>query len=339
MRRIELSPGIVPSREIQERSFSLTDSLCAVASAAGSPLSRDDLHAAMGLPFMICVPHDDSISPRDWPLLARDVFLVEAGRMFGLGIREVHPPEAAIGLDHMAVFRQHFEASYRPLVARALENGQHVLAWQGWPGEDGHLWGVIQSVDDNASGLGISGSTGPALRDGLSTATSVPFSEPPVQLYVVETTAATAPGADDLWETVRHQARHALANECGARFAATTGPEAIDRWIDRLRLLDVGDANFAPSLVEHHMLARELVAGFHSGIRFLKQQVRVSTDSGEMIPHLIASCQKAATALASFAKTAIPATGGDNPDPRDTLIRQLTDTRAAMSELLTLLSK
>ena len=113
-----------------------------------------------------------------------------------------------------------------------------------------------------------------------------------------------------------------------------------DRWIDRLRLLNVGDANFAAGLAGYQSFAGELVAGFQSGIRFLKrQQGRVSTESGKTIPHMIASCHKAATALASFAKTALPATDGDTADRRDTLVQQLTDTRAAVSELLTWLSK
>jgi len=143
-----------------------------------------------------------------------------------------------------------------------------------------------------------------------------------------------------LFRVVCRHARHALENQCGARFGVTTGPDAIDRWIDRLRLLDVGDANFTARLAGHQAFAGELVAGFQSGIRFLKrQQGRVSVDSGEMIPHMIASCHKAATALASFAKTALPASDGDTADRRDTLVQQLTDTRAAMSELLTSLSK
>ncbi|MCH7925971.1 MAG: hypothetical protein IIC51_10600 [Planctomycetes bacterium] len=157
-----------------------------------------------------------------------------------------------------------------------------------------------------------------------------------MQLYVVETYAAAEPPTDDLFRIACRHARHALENQCGARFGVTTGPEAIDRWIDRLRSLEVGDANFAARLAGYQSFAGELVAGFQSGIRFLKrQQGRLSVDSGKMIPHMIASCHKAATALASFARTALPATDGDTADRRDRLVRQLTDTRAAVSELFT----
>ncbi len=144
----------IPARRTIERSFTLTDSLCAVARRRGRELPRDELHATLGLSFLIGVPTDETIPPHVWPMLARDAFIVEGARIFGFGIRDVHPPEAAVGLDHVSAFRQHFEASYEPLIARALENNQAVLAWQGWPGEDAYQWGVIGSAAKGDSQTG-----------------------------------------------------------------------------------------------------------------------------------------------------------------------------------------
>lgn len=303
---------------------------------AGGKIERDDLHAALGLTFLIGVPGDETMAPHIWPMLARDAFLVAGARIFGFGIRDVHPPEAAVGLDQVSVFRQHFDASYKPLIARALENNQAVLAWQGWPGANAYQWGVIGGMGEGDGGIGIAGRAGSDLQvDGVG-ASEVELVDPPVQLYVVETYDAAEPPIDELFRVACRHARHALENQCGARFGVTTGPEGIDRWIERLHLVEVGDANYAARLAGHQSSARELVVGFESGIRFLKrQQDRVSAEWGKMIPHMIASCHKAATALASFAKTALPATGGDTADRRETLARQLTDTRAAVSELLT----
>ena len=98
-------------------------------------------------------------------------------------IREVHPPEAARGLEDAAEFEQHFDASYRPLILRAMENGQFVLAWRGWLGERELSWGWIRAACDE--GMGFRGSTiwseaelNPLRADLLV--------RPAVQLYIVE---------------------------------------------------------------------------------------------------------------------------------------------------------
>ncbi len=319
-----------------ESSFSLTDSLCAVARRRGSELQRDELHAVLGLSFLIGVPTDETISPQFWPMFARDAFIVEGARVFGFGIRDVHPPDAAVGLDHVSAFRQHFEASYKPLIARALENNQAVLAWQGWPGEDAFQWGVIGAMGEGDAGLGMVGRTGSGLRGDETSASEVELVDPPVQLYMIETYDPAEPTADELFRVACRHARRALENQCGDRFGVTTGPAAIDLWIDRVRQLDGGDGLLPARVAEHQTSAREFAAGFISGIRFLKRQHGGASDAGKrMIPDLTASCHKAATALTSFSKATFSASNGDPAGLQDTLVRQLMDTRAAVLELLT----
>ena len=74
--------------------FSLTEALVAVAGEGGCAIDVDELHAALGLSLMmVAVPEED---PGSWATHARDAFLIPAGRLFGLEIREIHPPEAGI---------------------------------------------------------------------------------------------------------------------------------------------------------------------------------------------------------------------------------------------------
>ncbi|UCC31209.1 MAG: hypothetical protein JSU86_02815, partial [Phycisphaerales bacterium] len=121
-------------RPSSDPGMSLTFALQALAHDAGYEINLDDLNAALGLPWMTpAVPRERDLAC--WPMYARDAFLAEAGRLFGMNIRDIHPPEAARGLNGFPEFQQHFDASYRPLILKALEHNQAVLAWQGWPGD------------------------------------------------------------------------------------------------------------------------------------------------------------------------------------------------------------
>ena len=102
---------------------------------------------------------------------ARDALLVEGARVFGMTVRGLHPPEAARGLEHSAEYAQHFAASYRPLILRALENRQPVLARLG-RGEFGNhhpIWGAIEDSSDGGVGS-VRGGGRPAERPADSDA-------------------------------------------------------------------------------------------------------------------------------------------------------------------------
>lgn len=195
-------------------SFSLAHAVRAVARDAGNEIDFDDLLAAMGLSWMVyAVPDEPNVA--DWSMYARDAFLIPAGRLFGLTIREIHPPQAARGLDHAAEFEQHFDASYRPLILRALEHGQPVLVWRGWPGERRLWWGVI--VASCGQGIGFRGAVYPS-RDLSVACESHVLVSPPTQLYMVETMAARKPVEGELEALQSEQRRRVLSGEIDACF-------------------------------------------------------------------------------------------------------------------------
>ncbi len=242
--------------------LSLPYALCAVARDAGLEVDLYDLCAAMGLSFMPTSVRGEPSADK-WRMYARDAFLIPAGRLFGMTIREIHPPEAAQGIAELPEFEQHFDASYRPLIERALEHDQPVLAWQGWPGEWALHWGGI--TETCAAGIGFAGwlpgSTGVELdtsvpcssettprRDTNTSAAGsrstearrpdVTLERPPVQVYVVESIASCQPDPQELRDMAIAHARIVLGNGLADRFGVTTGPGAYEAWIDRLRAID-----------------------------------------------------------------------------------------------------
>ncbi len=126
--------------------------------------------------------------PASWPNLARDIRVEAASNRHGLLLRDMHPPDAAVGLSRSAEFALHFDDSYAPLIRRALAHGQPVLAWRGWdaPGAPlANAWGVIVGEEDERGlgrFVGFAGSD-PARRALLG---------PAHQLYVLETRSGTA---------------------------------------------------------------------------------------------------------------------------------------------------
>lgn len=155
---------------------SLTFAVRAIARTAGVEIGHAALNDALG--YLPPALGGDAGS-----MHGRDARLVEAGKSFGMQIRAVHPPEASRGLEDVPEFEQHFDLSYRPLILRALENGQYVLAWRGWAGERELSWGWIRAACEE--GVRFRGATIwteaelEALRDDLLT-------RPAIQLYIVE---------------------------------------------------------------------------------------------------------------------------------------------------------
>lgn len=273
-------------------SFSLTLALRHVASRAGHEIDVDDLHAALGLSFMLCASLEEELAV--WPTLARDAFLVEAGWLFGMGIRDMHPPEAARGLDRAEEFRQHFDASYRPLIQRALENGQPVLAWRGWTGTRTGLWGVI--TDSCADGIGFAGRV-----FGIGDESAINLSLPPVQLYVVETVSPEEASPTDLLASVIAHAATILRNDLSDPFAVTTGPAAYARWAVCLAAIKSGEPETMRRMADHFCLARSVTASHQSGLRFCgKWSDRYPADKRLMWQCLKAGCEGVVQRLTEF---------------------------------------
>ncbi len=166
-----------PRDETPRPQESLSFAVRAIARAAGVEIDHAKLISALG--WETAGPSPTATLN----MLDRDARLIEACKLVGMQIREVHPPAAARGLESAAEFGQHFDASYRPLILRALENDQGVLAWRGWPSERELSWGWIRTACDE--GVGFRGATIWSERE-LNSLRDDLLVRPAVQLYIVE---------------------------------------------------------------------------------------------------------------------------------------------------------
>lgn len=124
---------------------SLAVCLRAVLAGVGQERPYPELLATLGLGLAVTATGQER--PQAWPTYARDLNLPQTGELYGLHIRPLHPPGAAAWLGTSREFPAHFRDSYVPLIVRALEHGQAVLAWRGWPPPADRLWGLIGSWD------------------------------------------------------------------------------------------------------------------------------------------------------------------------------------------------
>lgn len=125
---------------------SLILSVDAVLRAYGAQVDLDALATALG-------GSASSASISGKPLVASTETqlqhnrVVEAARLWGLELRDLHPPEAAPLPTVPPEFEQHFRDSYMPFIRASLERDEPVLAWMGWPPPDQQEWGVITGID------------------------------------------------------------------------------------------------------------------------------------------------------------------------------------------------
>ncbi len=313
-----------------DRSFSLALALQAIGRRVGRQIDVDDLQAVLGLSMIPCaVPA--STDPASWTMYARDACLEETGRVFGMAIRPVHPPEAAKGLGGAAEFAQHFEASYRPLVAAAIENEQPVLAWQGWPGEHRLMWGVVDGTCEQ--GIGLSGATWPS-PDAGDDGSKLSLDRPPVQLYVVETVTSEEPSSEALIRAAVTHARRMLEADVMSRFGVFTGPGALTCALEAVRSKR-GAGPVSPTFASgHQAFSASISAGWLSAIRFFTRQAQQLDGEHKIVTDsLMALCQRLGTALSlsanpSAARAALAAEEG-----RKKLVADLSEAVAAATDL------
>ena len=316
---------------VGDSSMSLAFALQAIVLRGGCEAAVDDVAAALGLPFMTCaLPGEEDLSR--WPLHARDALLVEAGRLFGIDLRAVHPPDAALGLDRAPEYLQHFQASYRPLILRALEHRQPTLAWRGWPGDRSGLWGIIS--DTSSKGIGLCGYTMTPDGDPASNATLV-LDSPPVQFYVAETVAALNPEPAGLVDALLEHALRALGNELNGLFGVVTGPAAYDAWIARLINAGGGPGAAPDPAIGHRRMASAEVAGRQSAMRFLQGHGdAVAGGLRSLLGALTESCHDTVTALSESTDLAVVAEALKTTAGRRKLAEQVATARAAATKAL-----
>ena len=144
-------------RDIENRWESISLCLQAIARWAGVELHFRSINASLGLSFMISAPRAAQVSLSWWMTFGRDLFLIETGKLFGLGFRRLELPESARTNPGSPQALQAYQETVRPLIAAALADDQPVLAWQGWPDYHKYLWGLLTSENDCE--LGFSGTT------------------------------------------------------------------------------------------------------------------------------------------------------------------------------------
>jgi len=254
-------------RDAEQEYESLALSLRAIAAAADVELDYDDLCAALGVSFA-AVSTGIEPSPGWWMTYGRDLFLQPAARLFGFELRPIQPFQVGLGMVQAGEFAQHFEQSHKPLILRALENNQPVIAWQGWPDFRWPFWGVITGFENNQ----FTGTT-------IWTNGQIQYlTEPALQCYVVERCDPYLPPRDQLFAmSIGHA--HAYMNQAPYDpmiFDTTpptivTGPQAFDAWENWFEKTDFKAPANAQCWNDHRQHAEFLGAARSSAARFLNR--------------------------------------------------------------------
>ena len=269
---------------------SLAIALRALLSWAGEEVDYRTITAALGLSLITAV-RDPEACLVIWVTQGRDALLAEAAPCFGLRIRDLHPPEAAVGIERAPEFAQHFEASYRPLIEKALANNQPVLARSGWPGEASGHWGIITA--GGGPGMGLRGTS---LDSGGATVT---MTAPPVQAYVIEELKPRVQSAGELLRLAVNSARTILHNETDPRFGITTGPEVYASWRERLRHEHVCAACDDSGAKGHRQMAYVITCARRDAAEFFSRYVEsVAGDARKLIERIASECDAAINVLA-----------------------------------------
>lgn len=208
-----------------DASQSLTLAVEAIFRAYEHPVSRVDIAATLGNLFMTTYAAE-APADRTWNTLGLHAFLEPAARVFGLDLRDLHPPEAAPPPPVPHEFDLHFRDSYLPFVAASLTRDEPVLAWAGWPPPNQEIWGIISAID-NASST-------PAGHTMYSQGRPVPLLGSPTQAYTIQELRPLQPAPRELLSLVLNHAADVLNNQLPSKFGARTGAAALIAWKDAI---------------------------------------------------------------------------------------------------------
>ncbi len=277
--------------DIPKRLGSLPLSLMALLKWSGGDVRYRSVNAALGLSVRTTAVRGSTCMGW-WSTHDCDRFLVEAAAMFGMRLRPVHPPAAAVGLADHEPFDQHFEASYAPLIRTALDHKQPVLAWCGWPDARASLWGIITTTCDD--GIGFAGTT------MWSHEQLVALIRPPIQLYIVEEIRPRHPDNAQLLRTAVSRFHAVLCDQQDDNSHILSGVAAYDEWLRRLSTPDVCPSCGSGGGKCHVQHARFICSDRASAMRFFEHHRDGS--EGKLraaIEALIAECRGPIHALAT----------------------------------------
>ncbi len=253
--------------EAVEPSQSLLCGLGAVLSAYGRSVPRDELAAVLGDAFLFTFAADAGPSEQ-WNSYGRHAFLESAARLYGLELRDLHPPDAAPLPLTPPEFEGHFEDSYLPLVRTALEHGHPALAWMGWPPPQGAIWGVISGFDP-ASGRCVG-------QTISSSGRPVALHRAPVQVYTVQEYRETRVEPAQVLAAALDHAAVILNNRIPANYRVVSGPASLEAWrASPSTIIETG---------VHRKLAQSFVADRRAALRFFaKHRHGADTDQIRII--------------------------------------------------------
>lgn len=319
-------------KDVENRWDSLSLSLHAIVDWAGLDLHYRAYSAALGHSFMTVSTGRDDDSPAWWSAFGRDALLLEGAALFGVHLREVHPPEAARGLSDSPEFIQHFEASYKPIVRRALENRQPVIAWQGWPDARQLLWGVI--TETWSGDLGLAGTT--IWAQGQT----VPLVSPPVQLYVVEEVKPRRPGKGEMLRFGLDSALRTLGNKLGDRWGVVYGQAAYDCWAGRLEGAGAVPTCSPHAAGDHRQMGRFVTYDRQSAERFFRHyRDGLGPDFQPLIDGLLDCCRGVIDALSPARNAETAESLISTPNGRAELVAQIRAAAQADRKMLALVQQ
>jgi hypothetical protein len=302
---------------------SLAVSLRALLATSGVDRGYEEIVVALGLAGLIVAARHEPLG--SWGFFARDTNLSIVAQNYGLRLRELHPPDAAVGLTRASEFAAHFRDSYMPLIERALAHDQPVLAWCGWPPQRERLWGVI-SRKQGAMLIGHS-----LWHNGQP----LPLTGPAHQVYIVEACEPLtgAPAPDALMDDAAAQTLASWDGRWARQPGLFTGQPVYDAWQDLLRR----PANLAgQSLFQQHALAaRTVVAARRALATWLRSiGARLDAANTRAAANWASACDRVAENLGphespEFARAAI-----DKPNGIETLCAAIERARAIESEAL-----
>jgi hypothetical protein len=276
---------------------SLALAVRALARSLAAEMDYDELCAALGISLVAVAGPEDS-SPGLWLTYARDAFLAPTCRLFGLQVRDLHPPDVGMDMLWAEEFPQHFQLSYKPLIRRALEHEQPVLAWRGWEGEAGALWGVITAVHGEELWGVVPGAAGRAR-----------LTEPAMQCYVVEQYERRTPSSEEvLAAALAHahaylsQPQELVKRPDPQRSRIVTGPQAYEAWARWLEAQPPCDGQ-DPAREVFRTYAGRLCAARLSAMRFLHRADTVAgPDHANILDSIVAACDELVEELSPFSK-------------------------------------
>lgn len=276
---------------------SLALAIRALAKSLAMELDYDEFCAALGI-SLVAVAGPVETSPALWLSYARDAFLAPTCRLFGLHLRDLHPPAVGVNMLWAEEFAQHFQLSYQPLIRRALDHEQPVLAWRGWEGDAAPLWGIITAIDGNDLWGVVPGAAG-----------RVRLNAPALQCYVVEQYQRRTPSPEEiLVAAMTHTRAYLRRPEALVRrpspseIRIVTGPaayEACSRWLEAQPPCDGQD----PAREALRAYIIRLCAARMSAMRFLHRADAVAgPDHATLLDAIVGSCDDLVQELTLFCR-------------------------------------